>query len=72
MKKRTKGVSPDDADPVAGLADMFADEFGGEGKSGETSAESWEAVANQFALEEKLWGGVGIQLSIYPYGCPSW
>lgn len=52
MKLRTKGVSPDDADPVAGLADMFANEFGGEAKGADSSAESWEAAANQFALED--------------------
>lgn len=47
MKKRTKGVSPDDADPVAGLCDMF---YGEHGEGGGTSIDmnfinEWNKVA---------------------------
>ncbi len=53
MKSRTKGISPDDADPVAGLADMFASEHGGESKSSQGSEDnSWEQTAKTYNLVE--------------------
>lgn len=47
MKKRTKGVSPDDADPVAGLCDMFEQEHGAGGTSVIDSqfADQWNRIA---------------------------
>lgn len=53
MKLRTKGVSPDDADPVAGLADMFASEHGGEGKAADSSDDAWEAFAKKHQMMEQ-------------------
>lgn len=51
MKLRTKGVSPDDADPVAGLSDMFAMEHGGEGKQQtKTENRDWQKASKRFAL----------------------
>lgn len=53
MKKRTKGVSPDDADPVAGLCDMFMEVYG---EGGATSMDhnfinAWNKVAAQKKLK---------------------
>jgi hypothetical protein len=52
MKKRTKGVSPDDADPVAGLADMYADTFGEGGQMQESEDDRWAEAASKFSLTE--------------------
>lgn len=51
MKKRTKGVSPDDADPVAGLADMFADEHGGEARHDSRGEDGWARVSKRLRLQ---------------------
>lgn len=50
MKGRTKGISPDDADPVAGLADMFASEHGGEGTASKVGAADWKKAAKRLNL----------------------
>ncbi len=50
MKARTKGISPDDADPVAGLADMFANEHGGEAKTDKPANQDWKKAAKRFSL----------------------
>lgn len=54
MKNRTKGISPDDADPVAGLADMFAMEHGGESKlTSDASSNAWAKAAKKHNLREQ-------------------
>ncbi len=50
MKTRTKGVSPDDADPVAGLCDMFASEHGGENKAAPSGENAWSKSAKRHRL----------------------
>ncbi len=51
MKTRTKGISPDDADPVAGLADMFYAEHGGEGVAAtEDIDDAWVDAARKYNL----------------------
>jgi hypothetical protein len=56
MKERTKGISPDDADAVVGLCDMFANEHGGEAKAAGGKARTWEQQAKRYNLVESYAG----------------
>lgn len=55
MKKRTKGVSPDDADPVAGLCDMFEQEngVGGNSQIDQQFAGEWNKIAESKRVKKR-------------------